>query len=109
MPLSNIIPIDCTKMSVFTAIVFTFLSIGAKIAYDCAKDRFNGQDLRLNQVDGIMEEFRETLTNERLQLKEIQGTTKTTSAILDRIESQVSDISTTNIEIIKIISTRQSK
>lgn len=89
MPWADIVPIVNEGMSVFTALFFCFLSVGAYAILKRTGEKFSEQDLRFQNHDEFVAGFKDDLNQLAITMTEMQGTIQQTQMVVGRIETSV--------------------
>ncbi len=89
MPWSEIVPIEYEGMSVFTALFFIFLSIGAVAILKRTGEKFGEQDSKFHEHDEFVQSCVGDLNQLAITITEMQGTIYQTQMVVDRIETAV--------------------
>lgn len=101
MSLYEFIPVEKEGMSVITALIFFFASLGALALINWVKDRLNTHDEILEKHDKTFEQVKDELIKNRIQYTKMEGTIEKTQIIVDRIDKSLSDIARTNTKVIE--------
>lgn len=101
MSIYNILPIENSGMSVITAMVFFFSSIGLMAVLQWLKERFRLQDEKIEEHDKFVDEIKKEFSDNRVQYTELKGSIQRTQMVVDRIDSSLSDIVKTNTKVIE--------
>ena len=101
MSIYNILPIENSGMSVITAMVFFFSSIGLMAVLQWLKERFRLQDEKIEEHDKFVDEIKQEFSDNRVQYTELKGSIKQTQYVVDKIDKSLADIVKTNNKVLE--------
>lgn len=115
MNLPEFIPIEYEGMSVITGIILSFAAVGVIAILKWVTDKFQEQDAKIKDVDvrvdhhdTCVDEIRKEMSDGRVQSAEIKGTIQETKTVVERIDGSITEITKTNMDVLKSLIERGS-